>query len=348
MTYSDIVAELLNGTKTTNLNPAKRRYWPRFAFHFTDSDNVIDILKRGSLISRAYAEQNGVMANDNASNEVIDQTESEIKKMVRLYFRPRTPTQFYNEGFQTKYKRERKPYNANCPVPVFFLFDMVGLLNLPATKFSNRSLASKNVPLFNTPEAFNNLPFEQIYHDSSFNGLDYTQKKTITHHKHAEIVVPDELDLKLLKFIYVRSIAEKTMLLAELHEVGIFKYDAMIQIGDESTFYMDRNFIQNVSLDSTKFTLKCSVQDSYPSDWGHVQYAINPDSVDRYLNVSIKSVTPTGRTVIWPKPGYKALLNTTMPFILNRPESSYKLEVRIDGHLAYLGEYDQTKDELPF
>lgn len=95
MTYSSTISGLLDGAIKTGMNPVKRQYWPKFAFHFTDITNAVDILKRGLLVSRDYANRQHIMINDNASSDVIAQTKPEIKKFVRLYFRPRTPTQFY-------------------------------------------------------------------------------------------------------------------------------------------------------------------------------------------------------------------------------------------------------------
>jgi len=105
MTYEEIIRELTSGKIHTNMNPAKRKYWPRFAFHFTDILNAVSILKTGAIVSRNYAQQNGIMINDNASSSVIENTSASVENNVRLYFRPRTPTQYYNEGFQTKISR---------------------------------------------------------------------------------------------------------------------------------------------------------------------------------------------------------------------------------------------------
>lgn len=97
-----------------------RSWWPRFLFHFTNIDNAVKILESGSLMCRSLLEKSGEMETDNASPEIIERTDDKWKEYVRLYFRPRTPTQFRNEGFRPEGQRT---LNAHCPVPVYFLFD---------------------------------------------------------------------------------------------------------------------------------------------------------------------------------------------------------------------------------
>ncbi|AKP65352.1 hypothetical protein FC99_GL001804 [Levilactobacillus koreensis JCM 16448] len=354
MRYVDVITQLTSNAIDVGLNPTKRRYWPRFAFHFTDILNAVSILNSGFLVSRDYASSHHIMINDNASGSVISGTKDVVEQMVRFYFRPRTPTQFYNEGFQTSYSRAQRKLVANCPVPVFFLFSLPELLSLPNARFSDRTLArSEDVKLMSSPEAFSELPFQYIYHDTSMRGLSPEQKRDVTGHKHAEIVVPEKVDLSLLRQILVRSVAEKTTLLELLHESGNYRFDDFIQLGDESTFYMDRNFVRNVSMSPTGFSIQNRVKNPYPSDWGATnatepKYAVNSDVSDRYLNVTIKSVTPDGRVVNWPGAEHKALFKEQMSFRLRRPEPAYTLEVMVDDHVAYKGQCNSVEDELPF
>lgn len=74
---------------------------PRYLYHFTDIENLISIIESSSICSREYAIENNLMKNDNASSEVIHKTSSVNKNFVRLYFRPKTPTQFHNEGIKS-------------------------------------------------------------------------------------------------------------------------------------------------------------------------------------------------------------------------------------------------------
>ncbi len=73
-----------------------------------------------SLLSRRQLEKSGKLLTDIAGPEIIESTPDEWKRFVRLYFRPRTPTQYRNEGIRPKGSLK---LGAHCPVPVIFLFD---------------------------------------------------------------------------------------------------------------------------------------------------------------------------------------------------------------------------------
>ena len=104
-------------------------WWPQYVYHFTDIQNAACILNDGILYSRAEPDRQNCMVVDNASPEIIAQTRPEYTRFVRLYFRPRTPTQFRNEGIRPKDKRE---LGAHCPVPIYFCFDSLDILSSAA------------------------------------------------------------------------------------------------------------------------------------------------------------------------------------------------------------------------
>ncbi|MBD3234105.1 MAG: DUF4433 domain-containing protein, partial [candidate division Zixibacteria bacterium] len=83
-----------------------RSWWPKYVFHFTDVNNAIKIINDGCLHSRARMETKGGIPCDIASPDIIASTDVEYKNWVRFYFRPRTPTQYRNEGFRPKDKHE--------------------------------------------------------------------------------------------------------------------------------------------------------------------------------------------------------------------------------------------------
>ena len=81
------------------------------------------------------------MENDNASKQVIDITEVRTTSYARFYFRPLTPTQYYNEGYKHMQLRYSGDQNANIPVPVFMAFDLESLLKKERMLFSPLSQA---------------------------------------------------------------------------------------------------------------------------------------------------------------------------------------------------------------
>lgn len=76
----------------------ERRWWPKFVFHYTDIRNAAGILQDGYLYSRKHLEGSDKLIVSSGSPSVLASTGTDIKDCVRLYFRPKTPTQYYAEG----------------------------------------------------------------------------------------------------------------------------------------------------------------------------------------------------------------------------------------------------------
>ncbi len=111
-----------------------RKWWPQFVFHFTDVNNIAKILDCDNLYSRNRLKNTTQNFIDSASPDVIQNTPTSYQDFVRLYFRPRTPTQFRNEGIRPT--KERELGGAHCAVPVFLLFDSYQILSRIDSCFS--------------------------------------------------------------------------------------------------------------------------------------------------------------------------------------------------------------------
>lgn len=355
MDFRTVIKDIHDKRIPTDLSNLKLRMWPRFAYHFTDILNAVNILKEEHIYSRNYALQNNLMQNDNASTEVISQTSADVENYVRLYFRPKTPTQFYNEGFQVKSSRHR--LHADCPIPVFFVFKLPELLEQSGVQFTSQSLALKGpVPRYSTPEEFSRLPFKDIYQDGPLWNITEQQKKCIIGRKQAEIIVPQKLGLEQLRVILVRSPAEEETLLNLLHDANIYKFDSKIMVQEELYFFMNRNFINEVELTSNSFKILSNTNNAYPEEWknssrdnGH-SFALNKDAIDNYLNVTIKVLLPDGSYYWWPSKSLRALLTKRIELTLPDALKAYTLIVEIDGHIAYQGNYyrDFANIDMPF
>ena len=68
-------------------------------WHFTDINNVVNILSSLKVMSKNQAVNEKKMLNDNAS-EVVNNTYTHawVHDYARFYLRPKTPTQYRNEG----------------------------------------------------------------------------------------------------------------------------------------------------------------------------------------------------------------------------------------------------------
>ncbi|HOQ10227.1 MAG TPA: DarT ssDNA thymidine ADP-ribosyltransferase family protein [Syntrophomonadaceae bacterium] len=235
-------------TNSPWLGPS-RRWWPKFVFHFTNITNAIQILETGYLYPRSKVSPHGLMVNDNASREVIENTDPTWFDYVRLYFRPRTPTQWHNEGFIPVQQRFQQ---AHCPVPIFFLFDSKNILSRNGVLFSGTSLARRDCQVYSDAESFRKLPFKYIYHDSSFTDIE---KWLIIGARQAEVIVPDKLDLTDLKYIWCRSEAEYNTLLYLLSPGARNKWKNKIGAGKKGNlFYRRWVFVEKVDMNTQKVT----------------------------------------------------------------------------------------------
>ena len=234
MTYREIIENNSN-------NPSiATRWWTKYAFHYTDITNVIGILKSGFLYSRKDANEMGLMRCDNASRQVIEMTRNETISFVRFYFRPKTPTQFYNEGFKHADLRYDGDLHANVPVPVFLLFDLEKLLSYPETKFSQTQQSGTGSPLYDTPEDFKQFNFEKIYSEGKISGDD---KK----YRHAEIVFPNSFEIdRCIVHILCRNSIEKVTLLNFLkneNKPAYYKYKGIIKVPNKDVFMNNGLFV---------------------------------------------------------------------------------------------------------
>lgn len=184
-------------------------WWPKFAYHYTDVTNAVKILSTKHLYSRTKVTKLGIMSNDNASKQVIDMTQTEALSCVRFYFRPLTPTQYYNEGFKHPSLRYQGDINANVPVPIFFLFDLEKLLSNPCVKFSEKPQSGYGSKLVSGIDAFSKLKFNYIYKNGYVD--NYTE---VNKFRHAEILYPNSMAIdESLHSILCRNNVDRLTLL---------------------------------------------------------------------------------------------------------------------------------------
>lgn len=255
MNYSEIIKE--NCEKHCSVT-----WWPKFAFHYTDVTNAVSILNTGYLYSRISAEKLKMMQNDNASRQVIDMTKPEAVANVRFYFRPLTPTQFYNEGYKHPSLRYDNDKDANVPVPVFFLFDLEKLLSMPETKFSEIAQSGYGAPLYSGVEAYSKLDFDKIY------SCGYITPELVKY-RHAELLYPNAFDIDhCLQAVLCRNSVEKITLmnlLKEKNSKNYYKYKPFIKIYNENLFMNNGLFVTGCTYHDN--TVSISFADTYPQKY---------------------------------------------------------------------------------
>ena len=301
----------------TTYSHGYQSWWHKFLFHFSDMSNIISILNSGMLYSRNRVLELGLMHNDNADDDVIDHTLLDAKDFVRFYFGALTPTQFHNEGFKPK---KQITNNAHCPVPVFLLFDFVKMLAKEESQFSNGNIAAAGVKVYNDIEDLNKLEFEYIYHRGSLYGV--SNYAHITHCRHAEILIPHELDIwSALQYVVVRSEAEKQTLLYHLDEEVRYKVEDKIRVRVNGVFYADRLYVEEVE----------------PIDKGYIITFSKTTVPDRFDYRFVVTHRYTGEMIV--KEASQVMLENKKPkLLIDGDLKNSILRIEIDGHLAY--EYD--------
>ena len=235
-------------------------WWPNYAFHYTDVQNAVSILDSGFLYSRLDASALRLMQNENASSQVISMTNADTESKVRFYFRPMTPTQYYNEGFKHRMLRYDGDENANIPLPVFFLFDLAEILSIPGVEFSEKSMAGRGAERFSGPDAFSKMNFDAIYSNDFEN---YAEKLP---YRHAEILHPKRLEISSpLRHILCRNQFERMTLLNLLKEKNyksFLTYKNIVKVPDRDVFYNNGLFIDECLYNNR--VLSISFSNTYP------------------------------------------------------------------------------------
>jgi len=323
---SIIIDKLRSLRREPWLGPLQRS-WPKYLFRFEDIESAARILNDGRLLSRAKAQANAVMAKDCASPEVLAQTDDRWKSYVRLYFRPRTPMQYDIEGF--RYKSAYK-LGGCCPVPVVFMFDSEDILTRTGAMFSNGNLAAKDPEWGEDASFFLTIPFDRVYHD---NALDQAQpaklRKTI-YHRHAETIVPGELDLGALKYIVCRSQAEYETLLFLLDEKVRERWSEKIGPGTKGNLHFRHwTFVEQAELSSGAI---------------HLHFNPSTGSVGPFNAVMNIVESAAGTRYKWQDSSY--FIDVQDPVLkvglgsLSHPVS-YIVKLRLDEHLAYANRFEE-------
>lgn len=292
---------------------------PKFVYHFTDLQNVVSILKEQRLLCGNEAVRSKVMRHENASGEVIAATNQAHLDFVRLYFRPRTPTQFHNEGIRPPSRRGLS--GAHCPVPVFLAFDLVETILLDGVMFSDGNMASQQVEYGDASSFFARIPFESVYHEGS---IEEQRKRSIVFHRHAEVLAPKRLGLGTLRWIGCRTHAERESLLSLLADTRA-TWESKISVGERLFYRRDSAFVESATLDGNNVA---QFRLHIPAAWP--------------LRVKFEAVAASGRRWHWES---DAWTSSTLALRMSGLEPA-QMKLFIEDCLAYVG-WAQPAD-LPF
>jgi ssDNA thymidine ADP-ribosyltransferase, DarT len=241
-----------------------RKWWPARLFRHEPVENAAKILIAGKLLSRAGAD--GLHDIDVAAPLVLSTNDS-ARQEVRLYFRPKNPTQFSIEGIKKSDEYFNNNLRTHAPILVIFVFEAQSILTLPGVNFSDGNMQDSNSKKGNTEDFFCSIPFEDVYHDSWF---DKNNKIRIKRARCAEVLVPSPMLVEdKLKAVMCRSSAERTTL---LHMLGAnaYKWENKIRVYDKAGLFESKwAYVRSVDADSSGITINFHPrEDGKPIDVG--------------------------------------------------------------------------------
>lgn len=290
-----------------------RKSWPSRLFHHAPLENAVSILASGYLRSRN--DPANCRVRDVAAQEVLN-SRAAAHDSVRLYFRPKTPTQYNIEGIR-KAGECQFGDATHCPVLVVLALDARTLLAMPGVRFSTQNMQIGGTPTGGSQEFFSTIPFVKVFHEGPTGG-----DETIRSHRCAEVLMPSPLDLgQSLREIYVRSEPERDTL---LHLLGVERdrwAESCFVSEGLKVFDKKFTFVQEVGLTPEGVTFVLNPrEDRRPiavqiEVWDAVQ-----NKVLDFLNENLAAKPPSAARWI-----YKHEL----------PNGVYRVIVKLEGQLAH-------------
>ena len=303
-----------------------RQWWPACLFHCTDITNVVSILRQGEIVSRNRITAAGQLPMDIASPDVIEGTDSRWPGYVRLYFRPKTPTQYNNEGFRPV---GQQALNSHCPVPVYLIFDALAVLSRTDSCFSDGNLGSANANVYEDVSFLEQIPFDLVYHDTRF---DRSERDQVVHHRNAEVLVPQRMGLESLRYIGCRSDAEYKTLLHLLPPGTRSRWvDKLGVTPNLQLFNRKWTFVEEVDMNTAKIVFRFN------------RNSFTPGPFDARCEIEI---TATGMKHQWRDAAYQCNQLLVVSLANHGNPSDYTARLFLDDQLAYANRYQG--DDLPF
>lgn len=284
------VVDEINKNATLNfIDKIEQQYsqWKGNIYHFSHIDNAVEIIKNRKIQSRNKANIKG----DAAGNVV--HRRGDAHNYARFYFRPQTPTQFYNEFLgkdQTDkfFDKARNLGFPKCPIPIFFKFSLKEVLFKNENKccVSNGNM-QKNATQFKPVELMlDKFNFQYLYSDIGDgleNYMNYSQQ---------EFLVKDELSFKngeLNDFeIVCPSEADRTLL---INLLGNEHKDIFSKIVVERSYYNNENPRVRIEEEDSKLHI-------YTDFNGEGYFVLNGTSDIKQLEILVGDVTKTSKDKI--------------------------------------------------
>ncbi len=216
------IDQIVNSIPELNLYlqlKAKPSRWSGYIYHFTHLTNAVEIIKNRKILSR-----NKAIVFADAAGAVVGRRHT-AHEFARFYFRPQTPTQFYNEclGLDINakyYERALRLGLPKCPIPVFFRFNLQEVLLKLRGKcyMSNGNMQTNWAVVKPVLKMLSKFNFSDVY-STIFNTTD-GDFRTYINYSQQEFLIKDKFDFEtIINFdIIVRNQTDKDELIRRIGE----------------------------------------------------------------------------------------------------------------------------------
>ena len=216
--------------------------WPSRLFHHSVIENAASILSQGQLLSRI--DSGGHRKVDVAGTAVI-QNRDRAHQFARLYFGPRTPTQYRVEGIRKPEAYWNGDRSAHAPTLAMFVFDARKILIQKGVRFSNGNMQSDAAQDGDNDAFFDKIDFAKVYHEGW-----HDRDASITYSRCAEVLVPSPRPIDdCLAAVVCRSVAERLFLLDEMGPTAAKRWSRFVHVSDDLNVFEKRyTFVDTVSI----------------------------------------------------------------------------------------------------
>jgi hypothetical protein len=294
------VTDEINKNATLNFIDKIEQQWSEWKgsiYHFSHIDNAVEIIKNRKIQSRNKANIKG----DAAGNVV--HRRGDAHNYARFYFRPQTPTQFYNEflgknttdGYETHgnwiswYDKARGLGFPKCPIPIFFRFSIKEVLFKYEKKccVSNGNMQADSTQFNPIEKMLDKFNFDYLYSNMSY---DKEHNRKYMNYSQQEFLVKDEISFNdLFDFEIICPSEEDRTLLINL--LGNEHKDIFSKIVVDRRYYNNEN--PRVRIEEEDSELHISTNFS-----GEGYFVLNGTSDIKEMEILVGDVTKTSKDKI--------------------------------------------------
>lgn len=209
-------------------------------YHFTHMFNALEVLRTRKILSRNRAKELGLLKYDSAGH-VVGRT-TKAHPYARFYYRPNTPTQFYNEclgwdcdmrtswGASYYGKALTQHGLPKCPIPIFLEFDLREILNKISFKcyYSNGNLQTNWANVYKVDTHPDNMSIEYLYNNMG-DAFEMTKRQgwnravfdsiqnSIREQSQQEFLVENEFDFSDIKSLRIHCYDKESASLLKMY-----------------------------------------------------------------------------------------------------------------------------------